>query len=921
MKFLNFKILILVIISYVLIYPLKSYSNQIPRKFPSLMVSLLAGGGFQEPTDPETIQDFISLYGSADVNSVKRWEVDNADFVTNLGMEPSYLQKTRAMGYIYIHTNVLGHDYDRLVKWAIRNGKNYEDFSLHYTSDTIINTTVIGATNTFWMGVVNAGYSSSATGYGSPISSSGSDVFSGSETGGGFFIWAPLPFHELNIVLTRNGEGNASFVVECPTSVNSDFTIATWSPVTVVHDGTNGFTRSGTIRILPRSDWKYANLYPPRGFYSPYLVNGGGSYVLRIRATGFTVRPLVSGVSTSPAMEYLDGEPYLGVANSGFAQSGTIDTITLASFASSSNDAYRNHLVKIVSGTGAGQVRVVTSYSGSTRVATVDRSWNTIPDNTSQYKVVRRVVRIRGWDAANDRNGDGYIDDSEYANLANPNATARMRHFSRLIYTNAWVSFSAWDVANVFNADYQQAISEIIRDSWQSRYAVGGYIDDVAGNGLGRLWVNRHRAVSPAVLQGGYLHEYRGGRVDQDDPTGIAWFDGYIANIQRLKQVTGSSWVGGNAANENLHTSYYASRLVGVLDWFLCEDTLKYSPNVDWWGGLMLRPGWIYPAIAARGSFSMLYAHHDNYSAYGINTRETWEYRTKHLLAFFYMINVPDKMSLRIWNHSFWYDNFNTTASDYWKPGVPKTYAYHPWRLLKVDIGVPENTIPEGKQPMHLKSPIMEGYSRRKIGDSTLTQLALPDGKVIPTIPTYIYVLRQIGSGSYRDSDGLWIPHDAVYARNYTKGLVLLRLKYEYAIIPNYENSSEIVELPGVYRVLNYDGTLGPPITQVSIKGGEGIILVKADQVAQIQPKISITIDKTNPKINQPTKLNIQIANREGISSLERILNLENRLITKGSIKINNTIFSDFISNLFQVISNILNLNIPVILNLETIGR
>jgi len=36
-------------------------------------------------------------------------------------------------------------------------------------------------------------------------------------------------------------------------------------------------------------------------------------------------------------------------------------------------------------------------------------------------------VYVPGWDPANDRNGDGYVDDAEFANLANPSATARRR--------------------------------------------------------------------------------------------------------------------------------------------------------------------------------------------------------------------------------------------------------------------------------------------------------------------------------------------------------------------------------------------------------------------------------------------------------------------------------------------------------------
>jgi hypothetical protein len=44
-------------------------------------------------------------------------------------------------------------------------------------------------------------------------------------------------------------------------------------------------------------------------------------------------------------------------------------------------------MVYIVSGTGAGQCRIIMQYVGSTRMATVHRSWRTLPDATSDYVI------------------------------------------------------------------------------------------------------------------------------------------------------------------------------------------------------------------------------------------------------------------------------------------------------------------------------------------------------------------------------------------------------------------------------------------------------------------------------------------------------------------------------------------------------
>jgi hypothetical protein len=73
--------------------------------------------------------------------------------------------------------------------------------------------------------------------------------------------------------------------------------------------------------------------------------------------------------------------------SSGTAQAGASTTITLVSGASAVNDFYKNDLVYILSGTGAGQSRFISAYVGSTKVATVS-AWATNPDATSVYVIL-----------------------------------------------------------------------------------------------------------------------------------------------------------------------------------------------------------------------------------------------------------------------------------------------------------------------------------------------------------------------------------------------------------------------------------------------------------------------------------------------------------------------------------------------------
>ena len=75
----------------------------------------------------------------------------------------------------------------------------------------------------------------------------------------------------------------------------------------------------------------------------------------------------------------------LDVLATGTAQAGDVNTITLASGASSVNDFYKGALLIATGGTGAGQGKLITGYVGSTKVATVDGTWPVTPDNTTTY--------------------------------------------------------------------------------------------------------------------------------------------------------------------------------------------------------------------------------------------------------------------------------------------------------------------------------------------------------------------------------------------------------------------------------------------------------------------------------------------------------------------------------------------------------
>jgi hypothetical protein len=67
--------------------------------------------------------------------------------------------------------------------------------------------------------------------------------------------------------------------------------------------------------------------------------------------------------------------------------------IQLDAGASATNGEYDPGLIFIETGTGAGQARLILQYTGSTKVATVDRDWRINPDNTSEFVILADAGR------------------------------------------------------------------------------------------------------------------------------------------------------------------------------------------------------------------------------------------------------------------------------------------------------------------------------------------------------------------------------------------------------------------------------------------------------------------------------------------------------------------------------------------------
>lgn len=77
------------------------------------------------------------------------------------------------------------------------------------------------------------------------------------------------------------------------------------------------------------------------------------------------------------------------IEHSGTAQAGTSNTITLATNASSTDDTYNAYKIRLTGGTGEDQEKMIIDYAGSTKIATVESTWSTTPDNTTTYAIFK----------------------------------------------------------------------------------------------------------------------------------------------------------------------------------------------------------------------------------------------------------------------------------------------------------------------------------------------------------------------------------------------------------------------------------------------------------------------------------------------------------------------------------------------------
>ncbi len=815
-----------------------------PRKFPSIRVGIAIPGGWTAATDQEAASILISQYGANTGDTVRLWETDHCDMVSG-GDFGLFSLNTKAACTVYIQ--IQNWDSTRgPLKYARINSLDPEDFFLHFKEDTILNYKSINSTAAWWNGwFETVAWGTSWNDASNLVTSSppwNLTALQYGPNGGGIYLVAGVPFVEMTIQFTTPGQGDGTFVVEYCSQVDENDVCTQWSSATIISDGTNGLKQDGTIRWSLPSNWKWCN----------FSTRISSSYAVRLRAMNYTTYPVVASIRPRQFLQIVTG------IRSSAVVSASANKVKLeGKYYTPTDNYYKDMIVRVVSGPGQGQTRTV--VSSWREELTVSPDWETIPTTESRVEVEGPALKIPGWDPANDRNGDGYVDDSEFSDLVNPNATARMRWESRVVVTN-YPNATARHRANLWQSHHVSYWVWYLSGLKQSKNIAGFHNDnvfDVMGWG-----------VFP-VLQGGTVWEYPGqvpGKV-HEDPLVTDYIDTYAEAYRLIGQGSEMSWVGGNIANTNLFARGYLGRkLLDYFTWVDCEDSFYDSTTI-----YSFFRQWRFPAHAYKNVTSLIYGHVKAGVVEKVgNTEAMWKLALQNILCQMYLIQVPERTVALFWNRTFSYGSGLTTVAYYsfWKAGVPRNMAYIPVGLLSVDIGSPANTIPDGYEPiMYMDDIYINGVYKNyyPIGTSVDTSFYIgdwagtPDGRV-GAVPTYTFYLYRQGTGMSRN--GYTWPAEAVIARKYTKGLVVLRMPFwSPADWPAYVNSTLTVPLPGTYRRVNWDGTLGPPITEITLGGFEGAVLVDAAQTNVPNIQLTVSVDKPNPKPLEVVTVTVRVQN------------------------------------------------------------
>ena len=480
-----------------------------------------------------------------------------------------------------------------------------------------------------------------------------------------------------------------------------------------------------------------------------------------------------------------------------------------------------------------------------------------------------RVTRVcPGWDPGNDRNGDGRVDDDEFARLANPEATARDPRQARLpIYF--WGPPRDDFVMNVGHPAYQEFMATVWAPELCEGYD-GIYFDTVpphvAGSG-GSSQVREFSRTEP----GKWLHALQTmfARIKIELPD---------------KFILGNGWNADPMVNDGRQSEGWQSLSRGAGEW---RKRLDQAIDLDRRGKMQLiqyNPIF-HPELAEFGP--KLPVSHDRDKLYGLAT-----YLLAHgRFTYFGFGRHPYAKVTKTWFEAMRHDlgqpegpyELFAERDRSGAPGMDNLLvnggfeegdrANNPagWQALEpveLDRKVKRSGVSSVRMTSESRQTnnINRQYVRLKPQtDYTLIAWAKTDGvEGDPGVQVYPYEFDGVAAGMltwdgtedwseqrlvFRTNDDgegrinfrvygakgtAWLDDirlvegvavkEPVFARRYTKGLVLVK---PYVGGSFGDETASKHELPGEFQPLRVDGSLGDSVREVILRNGEAAILAR----------------------------------------------------------------------------------------------
>jgi len=103
------------------------------RKYPSAQVGLVLPNYWEAPTDPDTVNYFISWYGAATANVVKQWETEHADPFAGGDYGLDFHQNNTVLTYADFHAFFFYDDDAPIRNAALRRDTEYGEIQQEHT--------------------------------------------------------------------------------------------------------------------------------------------------------------------------------------------------------------------------------------------------------------------------------------------------------------------------------------------------------------------------------------------------------------------------------------------------------------------------------------------------------------------------------------------------------------------------------------------------------------------------------------------------------------------------------------------------------------------------------------------------------------------------------------------------------------------